>query len=56
MTLPMTPVRYPASRNSSTKVTLSFDSGKPFMRRPWHDGIRLVISVARFGMQMGLAT
>ena len=28
----------------------------PLWRTPWTDGIRPVIKVARFGMQMGLAT
>ncbi len=54
--LPTIAVRQPARRISSTKVVARSDSGMPLWRTPCDDGIRPVIRVARFGMQIGVAT
>ncbi len=54
--LPISAVRYPAWRNSSTKVTACIGSGMPLLRTPCTDGIRPVIRLARLGMHTGLAT
>ena len=53
--LPMRAVWYPAAAMTSVNVVARQESGMPLCLTPWSDGIRPVISVARLGMQMGVA-
>ena len=53
--MPISAVWYPAAAMTSVNVVASRESGMPLCRTPWREGIRPVINVARFGMQMGVA-
>ncbi|HMJ30909.1 MAG TPA: hypothetical protein VK512_19540 [Xanthobacteraceae bacterium] len=46
----------PATHSASMKVLDSSESGEPLLRTPCTDGMRPAISVARLGMQTGVAT